>query len=440
MGAKNYGKIAGIEEDIRVIQYDDGFSFDFINENKGRVSITPQKGFIRTNTMSGGDLLIFKKEPFELGNGLCHYNSDIYVLGKGTDNQECVGIRFTGGILAKLFIPNRLEMDMEDGEYRIKCHDDSINHVFSIRDKEIHLHIESHITERQGISGRVLDNTVTSMEITIPGGVGMDEVVPLYNAVLKMCQFLTFRKNIAFDEIALLKNETYGEHQFVTDYAELHVLNRFRTQTEKDWLRCISFENLGNSIAPLFKMIYDEKEKRPYFSLDFLPEEEDDVLWITPDRIKKICTCLECEAALHKITAENNPAFQKLIDDVRKLVEEHAQSENALQPKTYDLIRGSINHWDLAAGDKIKALLHMYAEIMIQPACFTGSIKAFEDCIDRFVKFRNTTTHGNYMKVTGELADTAANLMNLIYISRLDRIGVPRNVIKDRICAGVVYR
>lgn len=41
MGAKNYGKIAGIEEDIRVIQYDDGFSFDFINENKGRVSITP---------------------------------------------------------------------------------------------------------------------------------------------------------------------------------------------------------------------------------------------------------------------------------------------------------------------------------------------------------------------------------------------------------------
>ena len=46
---------------------------------------------------------------------------------------------------------------------------------------------------------------------------------------LKMCQFLTFRKNIAFDEIALLKNETYGEHQFVTDYAELYVLNRFRT-------------------------------------------------------------------------------------------------------------------------------------------------------------------------------------------------------------------
>ena len=36
------------------------------------------------------------------------------------------------------------------------------------------------------------------------------------------------------------------------------------------------------------------------------------------------------------------------------------------------------------------------------------------------------TTHGNYMKVTGELADTAANLMNLIYVSRLDRIGMSR--------------
>ncbi len=44
------------------------------------------------------------------------------------------------------------------------------------------------------------------------------------------------------------------------------------------------------------------------------------------------------------------------------------------------------------------------------------------------------------MKVTGELADTAANLMNLIYISRLDRIGMPMEMIKDRMCAGVVYR
>lgn len=440
METNNYGKIVGIDKEIRVIQHGDGFSFDFINENKEQLSIIPQENFIRTNTMSGDNLLIFKKEAFELNPGLGHYQSDIYVLGKNIDNRPCVGLRFTGGVLAKLFMPNKLEIDMENGEYRIKCHDDSIDHDITAKDKEIHLHIESHITEKQGISGKMLDNTVTSLEVTVSGGIGMDEVIPLYNAVMKVCQFLTFRKNIAFDKITLLRNEVYNGLQLVTEYAELHAVNRFKFQADKDWLRCISFENLGEAVVPLFKAIYEEKEKKPYFSLEFLPEDEEDVNWITPDRIKKICTCLECEAALHKITAEDNPSFQKLIDDVRQIVDAHAKGENALQPKTYDLIRGSINHWDLAAGDKIKTLFHKYEEILIQPACFTGSIKSFEDSIDAFIKFRNTTTHGNYMKVTGEHADTAANLMNLIYISRLDRIGMPRNMIKDKICAGVVYR
>ncbi|SCX84079.1 hypothetical protein [Butyrivibrio sp. INlla14] len=435
----NYGKIMGTDEEVRVVQYDEGFSFDFINENKKQISITPQNDFIQTRTMSGDDLLIFKKGAFELKQGLSHYQSDIYVLGKKIKNQSCVGLKFTGGILAKLFTPNRLEIDMENGEYKIKCHDDAIDYTVMAKGKKIHLHIESHISEKQGISGKTLDNIVTSMVVSIPSGICMDEVIPLYNAVLKMCQFLAFRKNIAFDEIALLKNEEYGGHQFITEYAELHVVNRFKALTNKDWFRCISFENLGGAVVPLFAAIYDEKEKKPYFSLEFLPEDEDDVNWITPDRIKKICTCLECEAALHKITAEDNPSFQKLIYDVRQLVETHEKSSDALQPKTYDLIRGSINHWDLAAGDKIKALFHMYKEILIQPACFTGSIKSFEDSIDAFIKFRNTTTHGNYMKVTGEHADTAANLMNLIYISRLDRIGMQKSVITEKICAGVVY-
>lgn len=68
-----------------------------------------------------------------------------------------------------------------------------------------------------------------------------------------------------------------------------------------------------------------------------------------------------------------------------------------------------------------------------------GSVEEFEDCIDKIIKFRNTTTHGNYMKVTGELADTAANLMNLIYVSRLDRVGMSREMIKEKMCVGIVY-
>ena len=143
----NYGKITEIDDDVRIIQYGEGFSFDFIKETNGNAQITPQDNFIHSHTMSGEDLYIYKKEPFELRPGICHYQSDVYLLGKEIENQSCVGIRFTGGILAKLFIPNKLEMEMRQEDYRIKYHDDSIDHVFSANDKEIHLHIESIVSE-----------------------------------------------------------------------------------------------------------------------------------------------------------------------------------------------------------------------------------------------------------------------------------------------------
>lgn len=261
MESKNYGKIANIDEEVRVVQYGEGFSFDFIKESKERVSITPQEDFIRTNTMSGEDLLIFRKDAFEFITGLCHYQSDIYIRGKNIDNHVCVGLRFTGGILARLFIPNKLEVDMENGEYRIKCRDDSIEHILTVEDKEIHLRIESHITEKHGISGSSLNNTVTGMEVIIPSGIGMNEVVPLYNAVLKMCQFLSFRKNIAFDEVALLNYEVFDGHKFATDYAELYILNRFKSHTDKEWFCCISFENLGEAIVPLLRQFTRRRKK-----------------------------------------------------------------------------------------------------------------------------------------------------------------------------------
>ena len=425
---------------MRFVQYDGGFKFDFIKESKGELIINPVENFIVGQTMNKKTIYIFKKDSFPIREGLLHYSTDTYIFGSSIEEKRIAGLRFTGGILANLFMPNKIEIDLDENIYKVKFHDDSVNYQFSANGKDITIHIESLLSEKQGIRGRSLENRETSLEVTVDNGLSLSEIIPLYNAVLKMCQFLTFRKNIEFERIQLLEKDNISEHIVFTEFAQLHTMRTFKNLTAKTWLQCVSFEDLGSAIIPLFKSIYEEKEKKPSFSLDFLPEDEADVYWISPDKIKKICTSLECEAALHKIKAENNQVFKKLIDDVKLMVKQHEAGNSALPPKTYNVIRGSIEHWDFSASDKVKELFHKYEEILIQPGCFRYSFSKFEDAIDAFIKYRNTTTHGNHMNITGELADTAANLMNLIYISRLDRSGMPLPVIKDKICQGVVYR
>ncbi len=75
------------------------------------------------------------------------------------------------------------------------------------------------------------------------------------------------------------------------------------------------------------------------------------------EKIRNICTALECEAMLQKLSAEDNPDFKDLMESVKDMVKAHKESTNALPPKAYDLINSSISHWDFAAADKVKGSL-----------------------------------------------------------------------------------
>ena len=51
--------------------------------------------------------------------------------------------------------------------------------------------------------------------------------------------------------------------------------------------------------------------------------------------------------------------------------------------------------------------------------------------IDELVKYRNTITHGNFMPLNNELAETTFVLIKLVYCSILKRIGLEDNMVKD---------
>lgn len=435
----NYGKLTNQTDEIRWVQ-SDTFHFDFIKENDGITEITPGESFLEGTDLHGKHIYLYMSQAFQMHIGVAHFNTDIVVYGNDVAGEKLSGLRFTGGVLGLLFMPDRLDIDMtaENG-FQIKTKSDLISQEAEIGGKRYTISICSSLLEHHSVSGSALSNDRVVLEVTTADGIGMDEIVPLYNGVCRMCQFLTFRKNVRFDEVELLTEEQYDDGTYYSSLARLYARDGFKTITEKKYFQCIPIESVKTSLGELFKAVFEERENKPHFSLDFLPEDDNDARWISSEKIRSICTALECEAMLQKLTAPENPDFQALIRDVKKIVDTHKKGENPLPDKTYDMINGSISHWDFAAADKVKALFDKYMEIVIQGKHFDQSIAKFESGIDRIIRYRNRVTHGNYMSVTTEDATIAVNLMNLIYISRLDRLGVDRSVIKELISRGVVY-
>ena len=439
MKTSNYGKLLNTNEEVRWVQ-DELFCFDFIKESNGVVEIAPNGSYLEGLTLDQKYIYIYMTKSFQMPGNKAHVNTDIVVVGNSIHEQKLMGIQFTGGILGLLFWPDRLDIDLlENGEYKVKCKSDLISWKVEIDGKEYTISVSSILHENHGVSGTSLVNDQVVLEVIAADGIGIENVIPIYNTVRKMCQFLTFRKNVRFEKVELLFEDEYNNH--VTNYAGATLFSRddFETATDKAWVVCITFKMMKECLGKLFRLIYEEKENKPHFSLDFLPKDDSDVAWISPEKIKNICTALECEAMIQKLSAPENSDFRELIHSVKNVVNAHKKSNKALPDKTYDMINGSISHWDFAAADKVKALFHRYEEIVIQSRCFQESFAEFEKGIDRIITFRNRITHGNFMSISPEDANVAVNLMNLVYISRLDRLGMPRETISELIRRGVVY-
>ncbi|SEM25857.1 hypothetical protein SAMN04487770_1316 [Butyrivibrio sp. ob235] len=184
-----------------------------------------------------------------------------------------------------------------------------------------------------GVSGKSLSNEKVVLEIIVEEGLPLTDIIPLYHAINKMCQFLTFRKNVFFDKVELLGDLSYSGYDVIDSFAELHVVNEFRSMTEKPWLSCVLFKEINDGIGLLFKAIIEEKEKKPHFQIDFLPDSDEDAAWITPEKIRRICTCLECEAALQSITIKGNKNFKELANRIKDIVKDHKNGDSPLPQK-----------------------------------------------------------------------------------------------------------
>ena len=151
---------------------------------------------------------------------------------------------------------------------------------------------------------------------------------------------------------------------------------------------------------------------------------------MTNDRIKSICSGLECELSFAKdIETENNPNLTELLTQTKSLIKSYRKDNpDAISDTTYSMIFSSLSHWSYSLAERIWSLYcEFYAEMCILNRFHHLHIQKAH--IQQFVKYRNDITHGNHRVLNHDVSKIAHTLSGLVYCSVLNRIGLDHDTI-----------
>lgn len=415
--------------------YADGYKFNFLmaeQEKPFRTKIfkPSEDGFLCGKTYSGHDIAIYVgKQDIPVG-GCCSLTAGAYFVSTSnvqeTDMDGFWGMEFVGGTLDELMTRDPSALDFTpEGDLLIKQEDDTKKYTFHIEDQECVLKIRTSSTWGTGLKGVRVQDTGVHLRIEFPSRKPRCEAFRYLAIIKEMLSFMTFRGNVGFDKIFLLKEP--DEHKHRWNSVQVFVRNDYEL-ARISWLRSISFEDLGELISPLLETLIKNNDREPTYMLGFIPKSERDLLQISDSTVREVCSALECEMTyIHDLCAEEEEHLQTLIKDVKKLVKDHRKGENQLSPKTYDLIFSSVKNWSMSAGDKISMLYHRYEQEMLVINPF--HIHISDDEINEFVKYRNHITHGYHRVMDLKVGATAHVLQGLVYCCLLTRIGMSREQI-----------
>ena len=412
--------------------YADGYKFNFLMAEQDKPFRTKmfkptEDGFLCGKTYSGHDIAIYVGNHDIPVMGCYSINAGAYFVSTSNVQENDMdgfwGMEFVGGTLDELLIRNSSALDFTpEGDLLIKQEDDTKKYTFHIGDEECVLKIGTSSSWGTGLKGVRVEDTGVCLRIEFPSKKPRIEAFKYLTIIEALLSFMTFRGNVGFEKIFLLKERDEHKHQWHS--VQMFVRNDYEL-AKVSWSRSINFHDLGDSISPLLEMLIKNNDKEPTYMLGFIPKSDKE-LWRMPDsKVREVCSALECEMTyIDDLSTEEDEHLQALIKDVKKLVKDHRKGENQLSPRTYDLIFSSIKHWSMSAGDKISMLYHRYDQEMRTINPF--HILITDDDINEFVKYRNHITHGYHRVMDMRIGQTAHVLQGLVYCCILTRIGMSR--------------
>ncbi len=381
-----------------------------------------ENGFIRGTTHQGNCILIYSPDDIELRPTFT-LDTWIYIIFNGDYKDKCSSIRFKSGVLKSLFIQRSLTINgwSKTGNHDYEISDDSVK--IQIDDGLVdHIKLYSEVRWRESIrEGSSLQNNGVNLELVFKKKQSIPEVFKkYYQNIVTLCEFMTFRKSISFEKVELTEYKENVKHHGFMRIADCFIKSEFQIENDRDRVRCITFNELGNHASELYKMITKRNAKRSKFCVDFIPENKGDLSWMTGKKIRDICTSVEVEAGLSGVEVINNEDFLSVVSEIKKVLHER---KDCLTEKEYNFLKGNIEHWNGPAAELAYGLYNKFLKEVEPLLNIVHLAELSFDDINELIKIRNTLTHGGHIIINERDAESALIMMGVVYASVLKRCG-----------------
>ena len=352
----------------------------------------------------------------------------IYIVSRANacryDMTKFQAIEFIGGTLNNLYEQTRIETKYsEEQKSYIKTYPESRKeYEIKIKDHDCKLIIRNIPSE----------TSPSKMDLIIryefPSELLLAEIKLIYNVLIDICRLLTNRKNVGFEAVRLFQVDE-ETHKWLC-FADTFIDYKYDQFTNKSYRNNILFDYLGDCISNLHTVISADAEGKATYLVDFYADSDSDYAVLTDDKVKNICSSIECELDFVKdLKDDENENLKELIKQIKKVIKDHRKSDGKLEDKTYDMIGSSMSHWGMANSRKIY-LLYEKNKIFMDILKTRTSLSCTEEDVIAFVKYRNDITHGRYRTVDSVIATASYTLMALAYACFLTRMGMQQNELK----------
>lgn len=394
-----------------------------------------ENGYIWGRTFENKVIAIYAKESIKIKK-VRVLNTWNYIVSRfeGVSKKSVNsfrGIRFKNGAIRTIHPCNALHKDFEkskEGILAYRVENDSKSYSINVIDNTISWKFGSEINQRMSIEeGNSLSNVNALLDILFDNQQDYKTFYDWYGYVCDFCTFLTFRDNIYFEKIFLLRETPYNVNEA---FAECYVKIEGEASIRK-FVNIIPISYIDDNVFKEIIMNILKQDKRhkglPIF---IAPKDDKDAKVMNVGKIRNICSALEMELDLSGVRLESSHSMSKLIEKVKKDVKEHRDGKEPLSSKAYDYIFGNISHWDQPLAERVYNAWKQHEDKM-QPLLNLYSIDINQEKIDMFVKARNNITHNGFAGMDEDLANTAFVLIGLVYCCTLTRIKVSIELVKD---------
>ncbi|WP_026519393.1 hypothetical protein [Butyrivibrio sp. FCS006] len=256
----------------------------------------------------------------------------------------------------------------------------------------------------------------------------------IFHDISELCRLLTNRENVGFDSIELYKID--DKTQKWLGFAEGIAYYPYDLFTQKAFQKNVLLEHIEKQLPNIIGLIDEDKVRKPKYNFDFMPESDEDAYVISNDKIKNVCSSLECEMSFIKDwNSEKDSSLRVLLEDVKKVINNHRKSEIRLDDKTYENIFSSMSHWDMPSAVKMGILYEKHRTFM-EYYEKKWHMQCGAEHINALVKYRNDVTHGRYRNLDSDIVGTAFILMALSYCCFWERMGLDSNIITELVKQG----